>query len=666
AELVRHSALGGEGASVRDDVRLDDVLAARIDALQPAEREVLELVATAGQPLPLDVVARARDVTPGKVLPLVGYLQTATLLRPVRARRDSVEPYHDRTRRAVVERSAERKAELHRRLAIALEATDAESQPMLVGVHWEQAGEPARAAALYLRAGDRANEAFAFDRAVKLYERCLSLAPDLAAPVRSKLGEAYANAGRGREAADVFLALARESKVAADALELEQKAAHELLRAGLIDEGRDVLDRLLTSVGVAMPATPRRALASLLWRRARLKLRGIRYTPRDTSQVPREELARLDIVWTAACGLSMTDWIHGASFQALNLLLALDAGEALRVRRALFLEACHTAASGDAERAERLVAGATGGKELEDPYLRGWLELARGYIAYFGGAWRLAYEHAERADEWFGGNCANVVWERDTVHALSKWALVYHGSLKKLGELLPLRLREAEQQGNLYALSTVWASNSTMNWIANDDIASGRAVITSVSDRWSLRGYQIQHWNRMMSNALFDMYAGDVLSARRRVVEAYEPMSRSLLTKIQIVRFEVNELQVRTALAAATVTTGSEREHQLVAAQRHIEKLAKEGLPWMKAITAVRRGGLCSARGDTDGAARHFRAAVTACDAAEVGLYAAVSRIRLGELLGGDEGRALRDEGLAKLAAEEIKKPDRFVALFAP
>src|SRR5690606_31139740 len=142
--------------------------------------------------LPLDIVARALDLTPGKVLPLVGYLQTATLLRPVRAQRDSVEPYHDRTRRAVVERAAERTQELHRRLAVALEATEAESQPMLVGVHWEQAGEPARAAALYARAGDRANDAFAFERAVKLYERCLSLAPEMSAHLRAKLGDAYA------------------------------------------------------------------------------------------------------------------------------------------------------------------------------------------------------------------------------------------------------------------------------------------------------------------------------------------------------------------------------------------------------------------------------------------------------------------------------------------
>ncbi|MEO7093434.1 MAG: AAA family ATPase [Polyangiales bacterium] len=667
AELVRHSVLHGGTTSTSDEVRLDDVLAARTDALEPAERELLELVATAGQPLPLEVAARALGVNPSTLIPLVGYLQTATLLRATgRSRRDSVEIYHDRTRRAVVTRSAERKPGLHRRLAVALEATDAETQPMLVGVHWEQAGEPARAAALYARAGDRATEAFAFERAVNLYERCLTLAPEMSGQLRRKLGEAYANAGRGREAADVFLALASESKLAADALELEQKAAHELLRAGHIDDGMEVLDRLLASVGIGMPSTPRRALASLLWRRARLKIRGIRFKSRDSSQLPREDLARMDIVWSAACGLSMTDWIHGAAFQALNLLLALDAGESLRVRRALFFEACHTAASGDAERAERLVAAATSGPELEDPYLRGWLELARGYIAYFRGAWSTAIESSERADALFSGNCANVVWERNTVHALSKWALVYRGSLKQLGQVLPLRHREAEEQGNLYALTTVWASNTTLSWIARDEVAAGRAVIAQVSKRWSLRGYQLQHWNEMMSNALFDIYSGDVLAARQRVVEGFVPMSQSLLTRIQIVRFEVNELLARTALAAAGATSGAERKELLDTAEHHIAKLAREPLPWMKAITLVRRGCLRAARGDSDGAVREFRAAMPACDATEIGLYSAATRVRLGGLIGGDEGRALRDEGRARLVAEEIKNPEAFVALYAP
>ncbi len=668
AELVRHTVLRGAGEAPSDEVRLDDVLAERIDALDAAERELLELVAAAGQPLPLEVASRALGVTPSKLLPLIGYLQSSTLLRATgRTRRDSVEPFHDRTRRAVVARSTERKPEIHRRLAVALEATDAETQPMLVGVHWEQAGEPARAVALYARAGDRATETFAFEHAAKLYERCLALAPEMSPLLRAKLGDAYANAGRGREAADVYLGLASESKVAADALELEQKAAHQLLRGGHIDDGMVVLERLLASVDISLPKTPRRALSTLLWRRARVRLRGTKWKPRDPSQMPREELARMDIVWSAACGLSMTDWIRGASFQALNLLLSLNAGETLRARRALLLEACHVAASGGASaRAEGLVAAATNNQEMEDPYLRGWVELARAYIAYFRGNWRAAFEGAEQADALFSANCANVVWERDTVHALSHWAQVYLGSLKTLNQMLPARLHEAQMQGNLYAVWALPATISVIHWIARDDVAGGRAAVENIAKRWSLRGYQIQHWNEMASNALLDIYAGDVLAARKRLEEGWGPMSKSLLTKIQVVRFEVNELQARTALAAARTTTGSERERLLKIAEAHTDKLGREGLAWTDAIATLRRAGVCDVRQDTDGAVRELRAAIIASDAAALGMHAAAARVRLGTMLGGDEGTVLRDVGLAALRTEEVKNPESFVALYAP
>ncbi|MGE0397497.1 MAG: serine/threonine-protein kinase PknK, partial [Kofleriaceae bacterium] len=579
AELVRHSLMRGDTGASGDEVRLEAVLAERIEALEPAERELLELVAAAGQPLPLDVASRALGVTPSKLVPLIGYLQSATLLRATgRTRRDSVEPYHDSTRRAVMARYAERKPDLHRRLAVALEASDAETQPMLVGGHWEQAGEPARAAALYARAGDHATEAFAFERAVKLYEKCLALAPEMGATLRQKLGDAYANAGRGREAADMYLALAKESKVAADALELEQKAAHQLLRGGHIDDGMKVLEKLLASVDIALPKTPNRALASLLWRRARVRMRGAQFKPRDESQLSREELAKIDIVWSAACGLSMTDWIRGASFQALNLLLSLNAGESVRARRALLLEACHVAASGGAsERAEKLVEAATGGKELDDPYLRGWVELARAYIAYFAGRWRDAFEGAERADALFSGNCTDVVWERDTVHALSHWAQVQLGSLKTLGQMLPARLHEAQLQGNLYAVWALPATISVVHWIARDDVAGGRAATDMISERWSLRGYQIQHWNAMASNALLDIYAGDVQAAHQRLEEGWGPISRSQLTRIQIIRFEVTELRARAALAAARASSGAERDRLVAFAEQQIEKIGKEG-----------------------------------------------------------------------------------------
>jgi hypothetical protein len=143
-------------------------------------------------------------------------------------------------------------------------------------------------------------------------------------------------------------------------------------------------------------------------------------------------------------------------------------------------------------------------------------------------------------------------------------------------------------------------------------------------------------------------------------------MSKSLLTKVQLLRFEVHELQARSALAAAVASTGSERAALLEVAAKFTAKLAREGMPWMDAIATLRRAGVCSARDDRDGAVRELRAALPALDDAELGLHAAAARVRLGALVGGDEGAALREAGLGKLRGEEVKNPDAMVALYAP
>src|SRR5258706_10231591 len=118
-------------------------------------------------------------------------------------------------------------------------------------------------------------------------------------------------------------------------------------------------------------------------------------------------------------------------------------------------------------------------------------------------------------------------------------------------------------------------------------------------------------------------------------------MTRSLLMRIQLLRFENHELQARTALAAALVSEPSERERYLRIAEKFTAKVASEGLGFTNAVATLRRAGIRAARGDHDGAVRAMRAAMEACDAAELGLHAHAARVRLGELIGGDEGKAL-------------------------
>ncbi len=70
----------------------------------------------------------------------------------------------------------------------------------------------------------------------------------------------------------------------------------------------------------------------MIFRRAILRLRGIRFRERDPTQIPAATLTRIDVCWSAAKGLILSDLIRGFDFQARHALLALRAGEPYRVR----------------------------------------------------------------------------------------------------------------------------------------------------------------------------------------------------------------------------------------------------------------------------------------------------------------------------------------------
>ena len=105
---------------------------------------------------------------------------------------------------------------MSRRLAAELEQAGG-ADPETLGVHFEGAGELAKAGHYYALSADEASEALAFDRAVKLYRRALELGPADPATtrqIRTRLGDALANVGRSVEAAQAYLEGRRRSQSA--------------------------------------------------------------------------------------------------------------------------------------------------------------------------------------------------------------------------------------------------------------------------------------------------------------------------------------------------------------------------------------------------------------------------------------------------------------------
>jgi hypothetical protein len=192
-----------------------------------------------------------------------------------------------------------------------------------------------------VRAADRADTAFAFDRAAQLYRMALDLRPPDHRSVPEllvKLGDALSKAGRGAEAAEVYTRAAAGAP-ASEALDLRRQAVTQSFKCGHLDEGLAAVEALSDATGLRLPRTPRAALVALGWRRALIRLRGYGFHLRDPGQVPAEQLRLLDFCSWVASVLTTTDAVRGNALSAQVVLAALRLGEPVRLARVLAMEA---------------------------------------------------------------------------------------------------------------------------------------------------------------------------------------------------------------------------------------------------------------------------------------------------------------------------------------
>jgi hypothetical protein len=101
-------------------------------------------------------------------------------------------------------------------------------------------------------------------------------------------------------------------------------------------------------------------------------------------------------------------------------------------------------------------------------------------------------------------------------------------------------------------------------------------------------------------------------------------------------------------------------------AESTARRIEREGVRWGDALAALVRASIASLRGNREEAARRLGFAASHFAMTDMGLYAAVSRRRLGAVLGGEEGRALADSADAWMRNQRIKNPAGFARMLAP
>jgi serine/threonine protein kinase len=670
-ELVQHVQAGEEIAregQATAPVTLDDALWARVCALPDAARRLLEVVAVAGQPVRKAEACRAVTLETDQ-WGAVAALHSGRLVRSTGlGEADEFETYHDRIRETVVAHlSLATLTAHHRALAEVLEASG-QADPEELAVHFQGAGEAARAAPYYALAAAQAAEALAFDRAAKLYRLSLQMKPAEGAAGRRlqmQLGDALANAGRGLEAACQYQAAAVGAGPV-EALELQRRAAYQYCISGHLDEGRAALRAVLAGVGLKLPATPLRSLLSLLRSRFLLWLRGLSFRPRQASAIPEANLRRIDVSWSASAGLSMINIVAGADFQTRNLLLALRAGESYRIARALAWEAAHTSNAGGPSwpRTTRLLEAAQGlAQHLGNPHALGMATLASGIAEFTRGRFPASLALLEQAASTFRDRCTGVAWEVDTAQAFLLWALVYVGDFAALARRSSALLKEARERGDLYAATTIGTFVEPHVRLAADDPAGARQLVREFLGQWSREGFHLQHLTALMSDTYIDLYEGNGRSAWERLQGQWPAVVGSHFLRVQILRIFLFHLRARSALAAAAA---SDDARLLPMAEKDARRIEREKMTWSVPLAQLLRAGLAMRRGHAETAQAQLAAASAGFETVGLKSYAAAAQRRLGRLRQGADGTALVAAADAWMASQDIRNAGRMTAMHAP
>lgn len=437
---------------------LEQALGARVQALKPESRHILELCAVAGVPVARGVLAEASKLSLNALGRQVAALQAAKLVRTRRARsQETVEPYHNRVRVAVLDEMDDTALmHAHRELAQALEGSEG-ADPERLAIHWSRAGDSQAAAKRAAVAADLALEGLAFYKAIRLFRWALELwprGPD-AQRSRTRLAESLEYAGRSSEAADAFRKAAAGA-LGAEAVDLQRRAAEQLIQAGRVDEGVAMARLVLQSLGLDLPTSTAATIGQLTWLWTRRKLQGDTFEPTAEKDVDHQELARIDVLWSLGAVLGPVDPLHSAALVTQQALRAMKVGEPKRVARALATDAfvAHILGSGEeldvrVGRAREVAEGSS------DPSVHAYIDMVDGLTRLWSGDFSGAHVHLRNAVAGMSERCTGMSWQLLQTRQAWLSSALWSGDLLGLRDEYPGILQSAQERGDASAPALV-------------------------------------------------------------------------------------------------------------------------------------------------------------------------------------------------------------------
>lgn len=649
---------------------LDKMLSVRISELPSNVRSLLEVIAVAGRPLDWAIAKKVVKLETDEPIILIG-LRAQHLIR-VRevGKQEKVETYHDRIRENIVANlPAEKLKQYHLALAEVLETTS-QADPEILATHFLSAEKFEKAAQYTLLAAEKAYQLLAFDQAARFYELTIGLEPTQNSKNKElweKLGVALANSGQSSEAAKAFLTASQLEQDKATIIQLQRNAAEKFLISGHMDEGLEVLRSFLDRVGLTLPASPKRALISFLYKRAQIWWRGLKFQERTESDIALEELMRIDTCWAGSIGLGIVDTTLGADFQARHLLLALNAGEPYRIVRALAMEAGYCSTSGGPNRArteELLQAALELATRINQPHAIGLTKVMAGLAAFLFGEWKKSCDLLLSADEILQEHCISATWEINTSFFFRFRALYWLGELNLLANSLHTQFKTANDRGDLLAAVNLHTRTAYIIDLANDDATRAEIGVAKALSQWSSKYFHIQHYQGWVAQVEIALYKNNPTEAWQIFNEKWTQITNSLFLRIQHLLIETLHLHARAALALAEIEENATNfNNYLAVAEQKVKQLDQEKMSYATALATQIRATIYFLKGSKHQALQLLQQAENLFQLEGMILYQCAIKYFRGKLTNDSN---LITNATSWMASQKIKNFEKFAKMLVP
>ncbi|MGB1015354.1 MAG: hypothetical protein ACPG4T_14560, partial [Nannocystaceae bacterium] len=380
---------------------------------------------------------------------------------------------------------------------------------------------------------------------------------------------------------------------------------------------------------------------------------------------------RMSVCRSVVSGLSSLDPLTAAVFHARHLTAALRSGDAYEAACAMAAEVAFLSVQGEKtrERTERVATAAQAlVQQVSSSALpRGNLALSRGIAAFHLGRWQDCLNHTQRAEEILRTECVGANYEITIGRTFCLLAMTAMGQLRNLDQRATKYISDASERDNLWADTALRAGPQNLRWLVADNVEQATAELISVGKRWPEGGFALQRWWTFIAKVHIDLYRGESGEAWGRLASHWSEVSQGFPSTSQWFRVTMVHLRACAALSRI-VREGSARERAglLRSVDVDMRQLQREKALWARPLADLVRAGLHAIDGDYDMATRVLQTAEQGFLAVDMGLHAAVARMRCGELMTGERGEELRGRGAAYLEEQGVRNIARMARLIAP